>query len=342
MRVLRNALLALAALGLLGYAAGLGVYAAASTRPRVPSQPADPAAARATLEALGLDGLYPFESRFISTPHGRMHYAERGAGDAVLCIHGNPTWSFLYREFLLGLSDRNRVVAPDLIGFGLSEKPADPAAYSIQGHVEDVSTLVERLGLRRITLVMQDWGGPIGLGVALRHPERVRALVVMNTLGFPLPANGGLPLPLRLLRTPLLGEQLVQGFGVFNGPFIRAGIARADRRTPEVLRAYREVQGNWQARAGTLAFPRLIPTTPDAPAAELLVRTDAYLREFDGPVLIVWGMSDPVFAAPVLAEWRRRFPDAPVLELDDAGHYLQEDAPERIVPRIRTFLDAHP
>jgi pimeloyl-ACP methyl ester carboxylesterase len=340
MRALRNALLALAALTLLGYTVGLGVYVTASTRPRVPSQPKDAAEARQVIERLGLETAYPFEPRFAATPHGRMHYAERGRGDPVLCLHGNPTWSFLYREFLLGLSDRNRVVAPDLIGFGLSEKPSDPGDYSIEGHVEDVSALVEALDLRNLTLVMQDWGGPIGLGVAMRHPERVRALVVMNTIGFAPSGDGWMPLPLRLVRAPILGEQLVQGLGMFNRVFVPAGIAREDRRTPETLRAYREVQGSWDARAGTLAFPRLIPVTPDDPATRLLERSGRFLDGFEGPVLIVWGMRDPVFGPALLGQWRERLPGAPVLELADAGHYLQEDAADRIVPRIRSFLDA--
>jgi haloalkane dehalogenase len=300
MRVLRNALLGLAALGLLGYAVGLGVYAVASTRPRVSSEPADADHARAVIRQLGLEAAYPFEPRFVETPHGRMHYAEQGRGAPILCLHGNPTWSFLYRDFLRGLSDRNRVVAPDLIGFGLSEKPSDPGAYSIEAHIEDVSTLVETLDLRDLTLVMQDWGGPIGLGVALRHPERIRALVVMNTIGFGRGSDGGLPLPLRVVRAPLLGEQLVQGLGVFHRVYVPAGIAREERRTPEVLRAYGEVQGNWQARAGTLAFPRLIPTAPDDPAARLLERSGRFLESFEGPVLIVWGMRDPVFGPALL------------------------------------------
>ncbi len=331
-------MLGLAALGLIAYAVGLGVYATASTRPSIASQPRNPDEARATIERLGLQDSYPFEHRFVATPHGRMHYVEAGSGDAVLCLHGNPTWSFLYREFVQGLSGQNRVVAPDLIGFGLSEKLSHPKDYSIQGHIDDVSALVESLDLRRVTLVMQDWGGPIGMGVALRHPDRIRALVVMNTLGFVPSGNGGPPLALRVLRAPVVGEQLVQGLGVFNRAFVRAGIAREDRRTPEVLRAYREVQGSWEERAGTLAFPRLIPIDRDDPTRALLERSDRFLSEFRGPVLIVWGMRDPVFGEQILDEWRKRFPDAPVLEIEDAGHYLQEDAADQIVPRIRRFL----
>ena len=321
-----------------GYTATLGVYAVSSTRPAVPSQPASAEEADRVIRALGLEQEYPFEHHFLATPHGRMHYVDEGAGAPVLCVHGNPTWSFLYRNFVKGLSGEARVVAPDLIGFGLSQKLPDPDAYSIEGHVDDVSALVEALDLRDLTLVMQDWGGPIALGVATRYPERVRALVVMNTIGFVPAGNGFPPLALRLLRLPFVGEQLVQGLHLFNRAFVPAVIAREERKGALVRRAYTEVQGSWDERAGTLAFPRLIPTSADDPVIPLLEAEDRYLRGFRGPVLIVWGMRDPAFSPELLAEWRVRFPDAPVIELEDASHFLQEDAWERIVPLIRELL----
>lgn len=323
-----------------GYACTLGVYAVTSTRPAIPTQPADAAAARETIRRLGLEGEYPFEHRFAETPHGRMHWVEAGQGDPVLCLHGNPTWSFLYRNFLKGLAADARVIAPDLIGFGLSEKLPDPGDYSIEGHVRDVASLVEALDLRRLTLVVQDWGGPIGLGVAARQPERVRALVVMNTIGFVPDPGGSPPLPLLALRLPVVGEQLVQGFGLFHRAFVPAGIAREERKGELVRRAYREVQGNWYERAGTLAFPRLIPLEGDDPVVALLEEEERYLGDFGGPVLIAWGMRDPAFPPALLAQWRERLPEAEVLELPDAGHFLQEDAHERIVPRIRRLLAA--
>jgi haloalkane dehalogenase len=342
MRGLKLAAIAVAVSLVVAYAAGLGVYVVASTRPEVPSQPANAEEARAVIERLGLAAEYPFRSQFLATPHGRMHYVDEGRGDPVLCLHGNPTWSFLYRNFVKGLASDHRVVAPDLIGFGLSEKLPDPDAYSIRGHVDDVAALVEALDLDRITLVMQDWGGPIGLGVALRHPERIRALVVMNTIGFVPDAfgnGGGPPLPLRVLRVPVVGEELVQGLGLFNRLFVRVGIARPERKPELVRRAYVDVQGNWDARAGTLAFPRLIPTEAEDPVVPLLEQTDRFLRVFDGPVLIAWGMQDPAFGVPVLEEWRRRFPRAEVLELSQASHFVQEDAYEQIVPRIAELLE---
>lgn len=341
MRRLRSVALGAVAAAVICYVVGLGIFAVASTRPRIESQPVTAEAANETLRQLGIAREYQFNHGFVATPQGRMHYAEAGEGDAVLCLHGNPTWSFLYREFLSGLSAHARVVAPDLIGFGLSEKPRDPESYSVQAHIANVTALVDALDLRRITFVLQDWGGPIGLGVALARPERVRALVIMNTIGFvsePQKDGARIPLPLRLLRVPLLGEQLVQGLGLFHRLGIPGGIARPERRSERVLNAYLEVQGSWEERAGTLAFPRLIPTGPEHPAFPVFRQAEIFLSGFKGPALLIWGMRDPVFGPEILEEWRQRLPRADVLTLEEAGHFLQEDAAELIVPRVREFL----
>ncbi len=326
-------------LGMVFYAFGLGVYAVSSTATDLQTQPRTPEEARATLDELGLGAMYPFASRFVDTPHGRMHYVEKGSGPVVLCLHGNPTWSFLYRDFVKGLSGSARVVAPDLIGFGLSSKPSRVDDYSIEAHIDDVSALIEARNLRDITLVVQDWGGPIGIGAAMRHPDRIKAIVAMNTIAY-VPGDGDWkpPLPLRVMQRPVVGELLVQGFGVFNRQIVQMALnGGRNGQDDVVLAAYDRVQGNWQERAGTLAFPRWLPSGPDHPVVPLLSRQDDFLRGFAGPVLLVWGLRDPVFGSE-LAAWRERFPKAQVLELPDAGHYLQEDAAERIVPRIRQFL----
>jgi haloalkane dehalogenase len=231
------------------------------------------------------------------------------------------------------------VIAPDLVGFGLSEKPARPGDYSIEGHVADVGALVEALDLQELTLVLHDWGGPIGLGVAVRSPERVARLVVLNTfVPYRPPVDGGLPAPLRLVRLPVVGELLVQGFAIFNRLLLPLAIQNPERRTPLVLGAYDRVQGSWQERAGTMAFPRLIPVRAGDPGVELFEREDRWLRSFGGPALIIWGLADPIFDRRTLDAWRERLPGAAVLEIPGASHYLQEDAPERVVARIREFL----
>jgi haloalkane dehalogenase len=272
-----------------------------------------------------------------------MHYADVGSGPVLLCLHGNPTWSFLYRHLIAALSDRARLVAPDLIGYGLSEKLPDPDAYTIAGHVEDVAALVGALDLRDVTVVAHGFGTVVGMGVALREPERVRALVVLN--GFAPSSDGegdGLRVPpvVRLVRVPVVGEELVQGLGVLHRVEIRSGLARRESRQPEVLRAYRAVQASWEERAAALAFPRLLPPDGSREARELLRAEDRFMRSFRDPVLLVWGLRDRVFRSAVLSAWRARVPHARVVEIEDAGHLVPEDAPQEVAAALRAFLDS--
>ncbi len=358
--------LVLIGLSLAGYSLGMGIYAVASTQPGVPSQPASAAEAEAILERLGVLDAYPFENGFVTTAHGRMHYAESGSGEGapVLLLHGNPTWSFMYRHLLRELSDDQRLIAPDLIGFGLSEKLSTPEAYTLDGHVADVVQLVRTLDLRDLTVIVQDWGGPIGMGLLLETPERIRALVVMNTYGFgPLLSEEppGSQLALRAVRAPLMGEQLVQGLGVPQRVLLRSSLNRsaspkearevgspdepaaAESRDPDrVLSAYLEVQGSWRERAGALAFPRWLPASPQDAAVALMQRARAHLIRSPLPMLIVWGMQDPLLGPPVLAEWRAAVPAAEVLELPQVGHLPPEEAPGEVSAAVRRFLQALP
>lgn len=312
------------------------------------TEPSTNAQADQTIQDLGLREEYPFRHHFLATPHGRMHYVDEGEGEPVLALHGNPTWSFLYRHLIGNLSADHRVIAPDLIGFGLSEKPSDVSAYSIEGHAADIDTLITKLDLHDVTLVVHDWGGPIGLAAFTRHPDRLRRLVVLNTAGFfyididgDKPRSIVPPLALRVIRAPGVGETLIRGLGFFHRVILPQGILRADRYTDLVRRAYRAPHDSYGTRAGVLAFPRLIPTSTEEPVARLLINeVDPFLRRFRGPVLIVWAMKDFAFTPTVLEGWRQRFPMARVVELPEAGHYLQEDAYETIVPAVRDFLSA--
>jgi pimeloyl-ACP methyl ester carboxylesterase len=304
------------------------------------------ARADATVDQLGIREEYPFEHKFVETTMGAMHYVDEGRGDPVLALHGNPSWSFLYRKFIKGLSGQNRVIAPDHIGFGLSDMPSDESAYSLEAHIQNMEKLVLELDLRNTTLVVQDWGGPIGLGVAARHPDRFKALVVLNTFGFyPLhegidPENQKLPLPLLLMRSRGLGTWLVRKKGVFEGMLMK--MATGNSSLKAVHHAYKGVFQGSKDRAGVMAFPRLIPTKSRHAAAQILINeTGPFLDDFDGPAQIYWGMKDPFFPVEALGAWKKRLPQADVVELPNAKHYLQEDAPEIIVPGIAKFLNAN-
>jgi pimeloyl-ACP methyl ester carboxylesterase len=274
-----------------------------------------------------------------------MHYVDEGPRDGgpVLLIHGNPTWGFLYRDFIGPLADAgHRVIVADHLGFGRSDKPPRPSAYRIAEHARRLDALLESLDLSGVVVVPQDWGGPIGLSWAVAHPDRVAGLFILNTFAHRPPGKVSLPLPLRLFRTPGVGEVMVKGLGLFHRVFLfRAGVVHRERLTAEVKRAYLAPHSTWSSRTAVLAFPREIPSGPEGPVADLNAQLERGLeRHFrDRPVRIVWAMKDVAFTPPMLEQlWLKTFPDAEVTRLDDAGHYLQEDAHERIVPELLRFL----
>lgn len=270
-----------------------------------------------------------------------MHYIDEGPRDGrpVVLVHGNPTWGFLYRNFIGPLTQAGyRTIVPDHLGFGRSGKPADPDLYRIPRHVARLEALLESLDLHDAVAVVHDWGGPIGLSWAVAHPERVSGLFILDTFAGP---QQRLSVLVRLFRTPGVGEVLVQGLDMFVRGFVfRVGVRHRERLTADVRRAYLAPHPTWSSRTGELVFPREIPVNATGPVAELLARLQRGLEQHfrSKPARIMWAMRDPAFTPAVLDQWRKTLPDAPVSELDDAGHYLQEDAYERIVPQLVSFL----
>lgn len=287
-----------------------------------------------------INRLFPFKPHFIEVRGGRMHYVDEGNGAPVVLLHGNPTWSFLYRKFIPPLSKDFRVVAPDHIGFGKSDKPPCWQDYSLTMHVDNLETLIESLGLKDITLVIQDWGGPIGLGYAARHPENIARIVVMNTAGKnPKPENLRLPFPIKLFRAPGLGNLLVQGMNFFVEKFIPMATVQKQKLTTEVMDGYRYPFPTWSSRAGVLAFPRLIPArTTDEGYFLLKEIEEKFWPRFKGNALIIWPMKDIAFTPAVLEEWKQLLPQAEIHTLENAGHYLQEEESEKITQWMLEFL----
>lgn len=284
--------------------------------------------------------LYPFRANFLPLDGGvRCHYVDEGDGEPVVMVHGNPTWSFHYRELIAALRSTHRVIAPDHVGCGLSDKP-QRYDYTLARHVRNLETLVDRLGLKRLTLVLHDWGGPIGMGYATRHPENVARLVLMNTIAFWLP---GVPLRLRLARLPVVSDVAVRRLNLFLRLAMRIACRHRERMTPAVRAGYLAPYGTYESRIAHVRFVEDIPVDRRHPTYAVLREIEAALPALgDRPTLLVWGDRDPIFTERVLAGWRERFPGALVRRLPDAGHWVLEDAPERVVPWVREFLAAHP
>jgi haloalkane dehalogenase len=283
--------------------------------------------------------LYPFRSRWLDRGGLRCHYVDEGSGPPVVCVHGNPTWSFYFRELIGNLRGSYRVVAPDHLGCGLSDKPGDDRySYTLASRVADLEALIGHLGLREITLVLHDWGGAIGLAAALRRPERIARLVLLNTAGFLMPAGKRLPWQLRLVRDAAwLATPLVRGLNLFARGAARMATVRG--LTPQVRSAYLAPYDSWSSRIATLRFVQDIPLHPGNRSFELVRWIDENLATLrDIPTLICWGARDFVFDERVLAEWRRRLPEADVRVYESAGHYVLEDAGAEVIGEIRRFL----
>ncbi len=286
---------------------------------------------------------YPFPSHFLDLAGLRLHYLDEGQGDPVVCVHGNPTWSFFFRGLIRDLRDRYRVVAMDHIGMGLSDKPDDSRyEYRLGRRALDLELLLDRLGLRdNLTLVLHDWGGMIGMAYASRFPERVKRLVVLNTAAFRMPPGKQLPWQIWAVRSTPLGPLLVRGLNAFSGGLVR--YCSVKPLPPEVRQAYLAPHQHWNDRRAVLRFVQDIPLSPRDPSYELVRQVEEGLPRFrEVPMLICWGRRDFVFDEDFLAGWKERFPSAEVHAFDDAGHLVLEDAGDRIVPLVRGFLERHP
>lgn len=283
-----------------------------------------------------LGDLYPFNSHYLDVNGHRMHYVDEGDGPAILMLHGNPTWSFYYRDLIHGLRDRFRVIAPDHIGCGLSDKPQD-YPYTLSTHIDNVGRLVDHLGLSEVTLAVHDWGGAIGFGWATRHIERVHRLIVFNTAAF---LGGHTPLRIRVCRLPVVGDLLVRGLNGFAGAAVHFATKRRGGMPAAVRRGYLLPYDSYANRVAVQRFVRDIPMGPSDPSHSVVRQIESLLpRLADRPMILFWGMKDFCFNARFLRGWIERFPEAKVHRFEDAGHYVVEDAHERILPILQEFLD---
>lgn len=284
--------------------------------------------------------LYPFTGKFIELSGGvKLHYLDEGSGEPVVMLHGNPSWSFYYRNLLKELRGNHRVIVPDHIGCGLSDKPGDDKyPYTLSRRVDDVEFLLDGIGVKEnITLVVHDWGGMIGMSYAVRHPERIKKLVILNTGAFFLPAAKTFPFALWLCRTPL-GELMIRGGNAFARAAAWVGCKRHPMNS-KLRDAYVAPYNSWQNRIATLRFVQDIPLKKSEHSWDTVRDTQDNLAKLaEKPMLVCWGLKDFVFDEHFLREWRLRFPDAQVHKFDDCGHYILEDAAEEVIALIKNFL----
>jgi len=289
--------------------------------------------------------LYPFTPRFFRQPHGwHQAYLDEGQGEPLVMVHGNPTWSFYFREVVRRFQNRYRCLAIDHIGCGSSDQPAaEEYDYSLQSRIDDLTRLLDAANLREpVTLIVQDWGGMIGLSWAIRHPERVRRIIATNTGAFPLPAGKRFPTPLWWGRNTKLGAWLILRLNLFARLAARWCVTRRPL-PPEVRAGYLAPHATPAQRLSTLRFVQTIPLSPADPGWEQIQQTAAGLKQFQQtPALLLWGLQDFVFDRHFLAEFQRVWPHAETVTWPDCGHYLLEDAGPEVLDRIEAFLQAHP
>jgi haloalkane dehalogenase len=276
----------------------------------------------------GLPG-YAFEPRYVEQDGLRMHYVEEGAGDPVLLLHGEPSWAFLYRKMILPLAAVARVVAPDYFGFGRSDKPTRIDDYSYDFHFNSIVRLADELDLRETTVVVQDWGGPIGLRLAVERPDRVARLVILNTgVGARAPSEEWLRFREFLRR---VGDELIPG------QLIR--LSSVTELSEGVLDGYNAPFPSPESKAGVLAFPELVPTDTDHPSAAKMLEVRDSLEHWERPTLVLFSDSDPIFTPKAAERLASRIPGAGPAEIvEGAGHFLQEEKGEEIAERIVRFL----
>ncbi len=275
---------------------------------------------------------YPFDSHWLERDGARMHYLDEGTGTPVLLLHGNPTWSYLYRNVIKALRNEARLIAPDYPGFGFSDHPPG-YGYTPKEHAKWVDTLMDYLGLKKIILVFQDWGGPIGLSIAVQRPQDFAGFVILNTWCWP--PDFASRLFSHAMGGSTLGRYLQIKKNFFAKKIVPGGIFHKGKLTATLRKAYVDPFPTETSRIGTWVFPGDIRRS-----ASWLADIESNLHLLQNkPAVMVWPMKDPAFGKqPYIARWRRLFPQAELEQVEDASHYIQEDRPDRVIAGIKNVL----
>ena len=280
------------------------------------------------------DDMYPFRSRFFATGSGhRMHYVDEGEGEPIVFVHGNPSWSFEFRHAVRELCSEFRCIAPDHVGFGLSSRSSQREDHHPESHALRFAALLDHLDLRDITLFMNDWGGPIGLDFTRRQPERVRRLVLANTWCWPV-SNDIHFKAFSFLMSSWIGQYLIRHRNIFVNTVMPMAVGDRSVLTPEIMTHYRNTQPSPDARAAMAAFPGHI-----VGASDLLGSVWRERAAFaDKPTLLLWGLKDIAFRRKELNQWKHALTDCELHEFEECGHFLAEEAPDRVVSALRNFM----
>ncbi|HMO59026.1 MAG TPA: alpha/beta fold hydrolase [Roseiflexaceae bacterium] len=282
--------------------------------------------------------VYPFAHHTLEVDGGQMHYVDEGHGEPILFVHGSSVWSFLYRHVIRELSQEYRCIAPDHIGFGLSAKPA-AWGYSFAAHMRNLATLIDHLGLQRVTLVVHDVGGPIGLGYAIEQPERIARLLIMNTFCWPLQGEFALaPGPIATLARGPLGRLSIMELNAELRVLVPLVYGDRSKLTPAIHRQYLAPLARPADRHGLFAVAQQVFSASSWCAA--LWERRAILANL--PATILWGMRDPLFGQRFLARWCTTLPTAEVVTLPAAGHFVPEEDPAALVRALRRPVGASP
>jgi len=293
---------------------------------------------------MNLDTLFPFKRNYLDRNGQQYHYLNEGSGEPVVMVHGNPSWSFYYRNLVRALSKNYQCIVPDHIGCGLSDKPDDKDyEYTLKNRIDDLEALLASLQItENITLVVHDWGGMIGMGYAARYPERIKRLVILNTGAFHLPQGKPFPLALWICRNTLLGTLLVRGFNAFSSIASYIGVKRK-AMAKDIRAAYVMPFNSWKNRISTLRFVQDIPLLAKDKNYQLVSDIDNSLAHFQKvPTIICWGLKDFIFDHHFLDLWQEKMPHARVNAFADCGHYILEDASDEVILLIETFIADNP
>ena len=278
---------------------------------------------------------YPFRSNFFDLDGLKMHYLDEGKGFPVLMLHGNPTWSFYYRNLVKVLRENFRCIAPDHIGCGLSDKPQD-YNYTLDTHINNILRLVSYLNIEKLNIVVHDWGGAIGMGLAVRRPDLINRVVIMNSAAFTDPF---IPLRIAVCKIPVLGKFAVRRLNLFVQAARFMATTKRTGLTGEVLRGFLYPYGSFEERVAVYRFVKDIPMKPEHVSYSVLKGIEEKLKLLkDKEIIMIWGCKDFCFTTHFLERWKDFFPKAEDLRLEQAGHYVLEDGKDEVIMKISEFF----